>query len=108
MGRESRVGLPRSTDPAVGPSQPGFPIRRSVVPTSASRLDESPPRGATQRPVLLRAPGAVPRVSSVADTLSGVVDEIRDTSDAAHDPAVAHGVWEAEVSLGSRENVYTK
>lgn len=34
-------------------------------------------------------------------------DEICDNPDAAHDPAVVHGVWEAEVGLGSQENVYT-
>lgn len=35
------MGLPRSTDPAGGPSQPGFPITTYVVPTPASRPDES-------------------------------------------------------------------
>lgn len=81
-------------------SSPASPVSRSGHPSFRLRLrvlTSHPPGEQPNAHCCSVHLGPVPGVSSVAAMLSG----------ATHDSAVVHGAWEAEVGLGSRENVYT-
>ena len=111
--KDSSWGVNRASDcrgPPTPLSGPASAVSRSGWPSFRLRhrvLTSHPPEEQPNAPWCSGRLGPVPGLSSVAATLSDVLNEIRDTSDAAHDPAVVHGFWEAEVGLGSREYVYT-